>query len=534
MYEFSPESRKRNLDVFHNPDTPDMKRHNTGGRVLLLTITSLVYPVDVDLIHLLFNKYGEILRIALFNRNNKDGRNSQLAIQALVEYADAGCAASAMHNLNGKCIYANCNELEIQYSRLTEIQVKHNNERARDYSDPSLPPGPPAHSQKQLVQPVPPLSPIPNAPTSNQIHSNHIVCVNSNTSPLFDGSLTHTHTHTHTIDSPGRGRPHCFSVMDAASLAAIPTDQVIALHEQLKAQLEDESIRNTHAQRHQIHQLQPIQPHTHTHTQSTHHHMGLPLPQQIGGVGGQHGGNTMHTHGGGRGSHGPGPYGVQYPSIMRDSGAENSNRENVPVVMAHHLPQDTITPLQLFNLFSIYGPVVRVRVLHNKPDAAMIQFSDPFWANIALFFLNSSNLRGSDDSMQLVFSKNKEVKPAGTGDNSSCAKVMSFTSRDQRYRYQDSYESSLRIARNACYPTNTVFVANLPDSADEEMVTELFNQYAAVQSVTMLPCKAGSKAQMAQVTFSSPVDATECILRGHGTIHDGKNIKIAFTRQKVL
>eukprot|EP00919_Chromeraceae_sp_WS-2016_P075051 GHVR01177566.1.p1 GENE.GHVR01177566.1~~GHVR01177566.1.p1 ORF type:complete len:116 (-),score=15.70 GHVR01177566.1:318-665(-) len=107
------ESRKRNLEVPRNYiDSPEVKRpHTEGGRVLLVTVSNMQYPVDVDLMHFLFKKYGDVLRIALFNR--KEAKDNNSGIQALIEFADAEGADSALQRLNGKCIYAGCNELDV-------------------------------------------------------------------------------------------------------------------------------------------------------------------------------------------------------------------------------------------------------------------------------------------------------------------------------------------------------------------------------------------------------------------------------------
>lgn len=39
--------------------------------------------------------------------------------------------------------------------------------------------------------------------------------------------------------------------------------------------------------------------------------------------------------------------------------------------------------LQLFNLFSLYGIVLRIKILKERPDTALIQYSSPFYATIA-------------------------------------------------------------------------------------------------------------------------------------------------------
>lgn len=42
---------------------------------------------------------------------------------------------------------------------------------------------------------------------------------------------------------------------------------------------------------------------------------------------------------------------------------------------------------KLFNLFSLYGNIVRIKLLRNKPDHALIQMGDGFQAELAVHFL---------------------------------------------------------------------------------------------------------------------------------------------------
>lgn len=42
---------------------------------------------------------------------------------------------------------------------------------------------------------------------------------------------------------------------------------------------------------------------------------------------------------------------------------------------------------KLFNIFSNYGNIVRIKMLHNKPDHALIQMGDGFQAELAFNYL---------------------------------------------------------------------------------------------------------------------------------------------------
>lgn len=63
--------------------------------------------------------------------------------QALIQYPDAQVAQHAKAVLDGQNIYNGCCTLRIDNSKLTSLNVKYNNDKSRDFTNPSLPPGEP-------------------------------------------------------------------------------------------------------------------------------------------------------------------------------------------------------------------------------------------------------------------------------------------------------------------------------------------------------------------------------------------------------
>ncbi|KAL4337835.1 hypothetical protein AHAS_Ahas12G0149900 [Arachis hypogaea] len=56
-------------------------------------------------------------------------------------------------------------------------------------------------------------------------------------------------------------------------------------------------------------------------------------------------------------------------------------------ILVANLNPDRIDEDKLFNLFAIYGNIVRIKLLRNKPDHALIQMGDGFQAELAVHFL---------------------------------------------------------------------------------------------------------------------------------------------------
>ena len=111
------------------------KAAQTGGQntVLRAMIQNMLYGVSLDTIYQIFNRYGPVLKIITFNKNDK--------FQALIQMKDAASAQAAKNTLHGQNIYNSCCTLHIDYSKLNTLNVKYNNEKSRDYTNPLLPAG---------------------------------------------------------------------------------------------------------------------------------------------------------------------------------------------------------------------------------------------------------------------------------------------------------------------------------------------------------------------------------------------------------
>ncbi|CAI5976004.1 unnamed protein product [Closterium sp. NIES-65] len=103
-----------------------------GSNVLLASIENMQYPVTMDVLHTVFSAYGAVQKIAIFEKS--------AGFQALVQFPDIAAATSAKDALEGHCIYEGgyC-KLRISFSRHTDLNVRANNDRSRDFTRPDLP-----------------------------------------------------------------------------------------------------------------------------------------------------------------------------------------------------------------------------------------------------------------------------------------------------------------------------------------------------------------------------------------------------------
>ncbi|KAK0585981.1 hypothetical protein LWI29_037268 [Acer saccharum] len=114
------------------------------GNVLLVTIEGVeAGDVSIDVIHLVFSAFGFVHKIATFEK--------AAGFQALIQFTDADTASSARNALDGRSIpryllpaHVGSCHLRISYSAHTDLNIKFQSHRSRDYTNPYLPVNPTA------------------------------------------------------------------------------------------------------------------------------------------------------------------------------------------------------------------------------------------------------------------------------------------------------------------------------------------------------------------------------------------------------
>ncbi|KAJ0058985.1 hypothetical protein NL108_003349, partial [Boleophthalmus pectinirostris] len=101
--------------------------------VLRIIIDNMFYPVTLDVLQQIFSKFGTVMKIITFTKNNQ--------FQALLQFSDPVNAQQAKLSLDGQNIYNSCCTLRIDFSKLVNLNVKYNNDKSRDYTRPDLPTG---------------------------------------------------------------------------------------------------------------------------------------------------------------------------------------------------------------------------------------------------------------------------------------------------------------------------------------------------------------------------------------------------------
>ncbi|WCJ36802.1 polypyrimidine tract-binding protein 2 [Euphorbia peplus] len=127
-------------EIVNNKTTADV-----AGNVLLVTIEGPdARLVSIDVLHLVFSAFGFVHKITTFEKT--------AGFQALVQFSDSETASSAKNALDGRNIPSYLLEqlnistctLRITYSAHTDLSVKFQSHRSRDYTNPNLPVAPSA------------------------------------------------------------------------------------------------------------------------------------------------------------------------------------------------------------------------------------------------------------------------------------------------------------------------------------------------------------------------------------------------------
>uniref|UniRef100_A0A673K4N6 Polypyrimidine tract-binding protein 1 n=1 Tax=Sinocyclocheilus rhinocerous TaxID=307959 RepID=A0A673K4N6_9TELE len=378
-------------------NTVDGAGMGSQSPVLRVIVENLFYPVTLDVLHQIFSKFGTVLKIITFTKNNQ--------FQALVQYSDGMTAQHAKLSLDGQNIYNACCTLRISFSKLTSLNVKYNNDKSRDYTRPDLPTG---DSQPSL-----------NAQT---------MAAAALTAPGIISASPYAGAH---------GFPPTFAIQQAAGLSLQAAAAAAAAGR-------------------------------------------LSL--------------SGYTAGG------------------------NS------VMLVSNLNPESVTPQCLFILFGVYGDVMRVKILFNKKENALVQMSDGTQAQLAMSHLNGQKLYGK--ALRVTLSKHTTVQLPREGHEDQGLTKDYSNSPLHRFKKPGSKNYS-----NIFPPSSTLHLSNIPPSVTEDHLRGLFLSSGAVVKAFKFFQK---DRKMALIQLGSVEEAIESLIKFHN--HDlGENhhLRVSFSKSTI-
>ncbi|RDX98043.1 Polypyrimidine tract-binding protein-like 3, partial [Mucuna pruriens] len=169
-------------------------------------------------------------------------------------------------------------------------------------------------------------------------------------------------------------------------------------------------------------------------------------------------------------------------------------------VLVANLNPDRIDEDKLFNLFSIYGNIVRIKLLRNKPDHALIQMGDGFQAELAVHFLKGAMLFGK--RLEVNYSKHANITQGADTHEYVNSNLNRFNrNAAKNYRY-------------CCSPTKMIHLSTLPQDITEEEIVSLLEEHGTIVNSKVFEMN-GKKQSLVQ--FETEEQATEALVCKHAS-----------------
>lgn len=358
------------------PAEPEKPNH-----ILLFTVLNPTYPITCEVLNTICSPLGSVLRIVIFKKNG---------VQAMVEFDSVDTAKAAKESLHGCDIYSGCCTLKIEFAKPTKLNVYKNDNDSWDYTNPNL--------GKNAAEPA-----VSSAPVSQRPVLLKEPLARTSTSPTSAGT-------SQSASSPSAQAAAAQAAANAA--AAIPATTLINGANGISivntnpmlaaATLPAETYENGFVSAH------------HSPPQMTTPNSTLPC-SSLDVLAGQ---RVLAAGGAGaailRGAGLTAATGAAAGTTVANPGSSPTNGAAVTtpgsythhqgaVCMVYGLTLEKMNASRIFNLFCLYGNVVRVKFLKTKEGCAMVQMGDSLAVERVVSNLNNNSFFGS--KMQLGFSK---------------------------------------------------------------------------------------------------------------------------------
>ncbi|XP_027146101.1 polypyrimidine tract-binding protein 1 isoform X6 [Larimichthys crocea] len=196
----------------------------------------------------------------------------------------------------------------------------------------------------------------------------------------------------------------------------------------------------------------------------------------------------------------------------------------VCVLLISNLNPERVTPHCLFILFGVYGDVMRVKILFNKKENALVQMSDSTQAQLAMSHLSGQQLHGK--SLRITLSKHTSVQLPREGHEDQGLTKDYSNSPLHRFKKPGSKNYS-----NIFPPSATLHLSNIPPSVVEDDLKMLFSSSGAMVKAFKFFQK---DHKMALIQMGSVEEAIESLIEFHN--HDlGENhhLRVSFSKSSI-
>ena len=453
----------------HEPEKPN--------HILLFTVLNPTYPITCDVLHTICSPIGKVLRIVIFKKNG---------VQAMVEFDAIDSAKSAKESLHGCDIYSGCCTLKIEYAKPTKLNVYKNDGESYDYTNPNLGKGlgidgtngtantaanPPVSQRPVLLK-----EPVIQSPNNSrqaaaaQAAAQAAAVAAATAQPAVTNGLSMASAAAvHTLQAHTQARD---SYENGLAISSIPTIEVLNSAARAAA-------------------ANPV---------TAANMAGLPTAVSASSPAILRGGTPILSS----------PLGVTTPGVTAQvataNGGQAGYQHQGSVCMVYGLALEKMNAARLFNLFCLYGNVVRIKFLKTKEGCAMVQMGDALAVERAVSNLNNTTFFGS--KMQLGFSKQAFLadvaNPYQLSDGTPSFQDF-MGSKNNRF-INPEMASKNRIQP----PSKILHFFNTPPGLEADDIETLFTTHGSPKPkcVKMFPSKT-ERSSSGLIEFESLSDALE-------------------------
>ncbi|TRY84172.1 hypothetical protein DNTS_026059 [Danionella cerebrum] len=178
----------------------------------------------------------------------------------------------------------------------------------------------------------------------------------------------------------------------------------------------------------------------------------------------------------------------------------------------------------LFFSVCVYGDVMRVKILFNKKENALVQMSDGSQAQLAMSHLNGQKLYGKP--LRVTLSKHTTVQLPREGHEDQGLTKDYSNSPLHRFKKPGSKNYS-----NIFPPSSTLHLSNIPPSVTEDDLRGLFLSSGAVVKAFKFFQK---DRKMALIQLGSVEEAIESLIKFHNNdLGENHHLRVSFSKSTI-
>ncbi|PSN36159.1 Heterogeneous nuclear ribonucleoprotein L [Blattella germanica] len=194
------------------------------------------------------------------------------------------------------------------------------------------------------------------------------------------------------------------------------------------------------------------------------------------------------------------------PTMPQTPGGPNpSGPQQGSVMMVYGLDPEKANADKLFNIFCLYGNVVRIKFLKTKEGCAMIQMGDGLAVERCVQNLNNVTLMGS--KLQLGFSKQAFLSDV---QNPHLLPDKSPSFKDFMGNKNNRFINPAMASKNRIQPPSKILhFFNTPPQMSEEMLGKVFEEKEAPvpKTIRLFPLKTADRSSSGLLEFEDVGDA---------------------------